>query len=185
MKNIAIGIAVIAALIGTPALAADMAVKAPAPPAPVYSWTGFYVGLNGGYGRNDSTGADGCINLFGVVGGNGCWPTTGNVIRPDGGLFGAQAGYNWQAGSLVAGIETDIQWADIKGSGSAIVPCCVPFPNVPALYTSSAKMDWFGTTRGRIGLLAPPCLCHRRRNLRRGESLAVDCFPLGFLPGER
>ena len=51
MKNAAIKIAVIAALIGTPALAADMAVKAPPPvSASAYSWTGFYVGGNVGYG---------------------------------------------------------------------------------------------------------------------------------------
>jgi hypothetical protein len=50
MNKIAGGIAAIAALIGAPAFAADMAVKAPPPaPAPVYSWTGWYVGGNLGY----------------------------------------------------------------------------------------------------------------------------------------
>ena len=48
MKKLATAIAVIA-LIATPAFAADMAVKAPPPPpAPVYSWTGWYAGVNAG-----------------------------------------------------------------------------------------------------------------------------------------
>jgi outer membrane immunogenic protein len=51
MKKITLAIAAIAALLGTPALAADMDVKAPTPPPPpARSWTGFYVGLQGGAG---------------------------------------------------------------------------------------------------------------------------------------
>jgi hypothetical protein len=54
MKDIAIGIAVFAVLVGTPVLAADMPLKAP-PPAPTYNWTGFYIGGNVGYGWTDPT----------------------------------------------------------------------------------------------------------------------------------
>jgi outer membrane immunogenic protein len=58
MKKLATAIAVIA-LIGTPAFAADIPVKAPPspPPAPVYSWTGFYAGMNAGWswGKQDTT----------------------------------------------------------------------------------------------------------------------------------
>jgi outer membrane immunogenic protein len=50
MKKLATCVIVAAGLIGTPAFAADMAVKAPPPaPAPVYNWTGWYVGGNVGY----------------------------------------------------------------------------------------------------------------------------------------
>jgi outer membrane immunogenic protein len=56
MKKLATCVIAIAGLIGTPAFAADMAVKAPPPPpAPVYSWTGFYAGLNMASGERAPT----------------------------------------------------------------------------------------------------------------------------------
>jgi outer membrane immunogenic protein len=68
MKKLAIAIAAIA-LVGTPAFAADMAVKAPPPPppAPVYNWTGWYAGVNLGasFGRvkTDINGAPVAVNI--------------------------------------------------------------------------------------------------------------------------
>jgi hypothetical protein len=50
MNKTALGIVAVAALIGTPALGADMPMKAPAPAAEASSWTGFYVGLGVGFG---------------------------------------------------------------------------------------------------------------------------------------
>jgi outer membrane immunogenic protein len=53
MRKLLLATTALAALVVTPALAADMAApvyKAPPPPAPIFSWTGFYIGLNGGYG---------------------------------------------------------------------------------------------------------------------------------------
>src|SRR5690242_12989603 len=56
MKKLTTSIVAVASLIGAPAFAADMAVKAPPPaPAPVYSWTGWYVGLNAGGGWQTAT----------------------------------------------------------------------------------------------------------------------------------
>ncbi|MGB6966673.1 MAG: hypothetical protein WBD90_19720, partial [Xanthobacteraceae bacterium] len=53
IRKLLVATAVLAALVGTPAFAADMAApvyKAPPPAAPMFRWTGFYIGLNGGYG---------------------------------------------------------------------------------------------------------------------------------------
>ena len=49
MKKLLLAGIAVAAFCGVPALAADMAFKAPPPPAPAFSWAGFYLGINGGY----------------------------------------------------------------------------------------------------------------------------------------
>jgi outer membrane immunogenic protein len=81
-------------LFAGPALAADLkapAYKAPPPLAPVFSWTGFYIGGHGGYGWSDSQGLD-----------------------LKGGFGGGQVGYNYQMNNFVWGIEGDVAWADIS-----------------------------------------------------------------------
>lgn len=157
MRKLLIVGAALMALIGTSALAADMPLKAPpAPVAPAWSWTGFYGGINGGYGWNRSTGDEYAINPAGVLFGAGTDSGVAGVVRPRGGLFGGQAGYNWQSQSIVYGLEADIQWSGIKGSGSGIDPCCNGAPGAPGLFTANANLQWFGTARGRIGVLASP-----------------------------
>jgi outer membrane immunogenic protein len=117
----------------TAANAADLAVKAPVYKAPViipFSWTGFYIGANGG-------GAWGTTDWTYVVNGSG----TANH-NTSGGLAGGTAGYNWQfAPNWVIGIEGDFDWADIKGSTAC--------PN-PA-FSCQSKISDFATLRGRFG----------------------------------
>ena len=96
MKKLAIAIAAIA-LIGTPAFAADMALKAPPPaPAPVYNWTGWYVGVNAGasFGnaKTDFNGAPVTTFLGTVVTGGFA---SSEREYPDGFIGGGQIGYNW------------------------------------------------------------------------------------------
>jgi len=155
MKKAVLGIIAIAAVIGTPALAADIALKAPPPPPPAASWTGFYIGIDGGSGFSDFTGDRTCVNPSGVSFGPGCTQNiVGAVVSPSGGLFGGTAGYNFQSGKVVYGIETDIQWSGIKASSTVSIG--VPTPT--GSYTATDNLNWFGTTRGRIGLLASPNL---------------------------
>jgi outer membrane immunogenic protein len=92
-------LASIAAVSGT-ASAADLAVKAPPMAAPVYlsDWAGFYIGINGGGGWGHTS-----FDFF-----------TGDNTTTSGGVFGGHAGYNWQYGSVVAGLEADFDGADIK-----------------------------------------------------------------------
>jgi len=122
------GTAALIALMGQ-AVAADISRPAPmpakAPPpyvAPYYNWTGFYLGINGGGGWGTST-----------------WTGASNGFDTSGGLVGGTAGYNWQTGPWVLGIETDLDWTNIRGSAPCVAGSC------------QTEANWFGTTRGRIG----------------------------------
>jgi outer membrane immunogenic protein len=94
----------------SPALAADLAAytKAPAIAAPMYDWSGFYVGVFGGGGFGNH-------NLNNELGPAGFANFTVNY-ESRGGLAGGEAGYNWQSGNIVLGIEGDGFWSGIKGS---------------------------------------------------------------------
>ncbi|MCK9913067.1 porin family protein [Microbacteriaceae bacterium K1510] len=124
----ALGAAVAVLGFATAASAADLprreAMPAKAPLyAPVYNWTGFYVGVNLGGAWSDSNSNFG--KASGVVG-------------------GGQIGYNWQAAGspLVLGIEADIQGTSLKSSGTVD-----PVNGI----TGEAKVPAFGTVRARIG----------------------------------
>jgi outer membrane immunogenic protein len=136
-------------LFAGPVFAADLATKPLY--APVFSWTGFYVGVNGGGGWSNSTGDLFCETPARVVGGFGCSSSAPGTLKPGGGIFGGQAGYNFQTGPFVWGIETDIQWSGIKASATSAVPCCVGIAGDTGVGTTSQSLDWFGTVRGRMG----------------------------------
>jgi outer membrane immunogenic protein len=133
-------------------MAADMAIKAP-PSAPdaVFSWTGFYVGINGGGGftRDESVILSETFNGAPFI--SGTWPGSGVFGKRDvsGGFGGGQIGYNWQAGSWVFGIEADAQGSGIRGSTGATLPYISVGNTITT--TRAEKLDWFGTVRGRIG----------------------------------
>jgi outer membrane immunogenic protein len=181
MKKLATAIAAIA-LIGTPAFAADIAVKAPPAPAPApISWTGWYAGFNfggtwGGSGTTvssvktfDCNTAGTCMNAFSsfigaaaAQGANGSLNTAG-----DGAIFGGQVGYNWQAAQQwVAGIEADFQGVGNKktvtGGGTLVAlipPASFPTGNtVTTAITASRSVDYLGTVRARLGWLWTPSL---------------------------
>jgi outer membrane immunogenic protein len=141
------------------ALAADMPLKAKAlPPAPVMSWTGFYVGVDGGYGWDQHTGSGYAVTAAGVANGFGTVAEVDNVSTARGGFAGGTAGYNYQSGMFVYGIETDIQWSGIGGTGVVADACCRGVIPSLGLYGASEDLNWFGTARGRVGWLASPNL---------------------------
>jgi outer membrane immunogenic protein len=132
-----------ALFLGSPAVssAADLPQKAPSMIASVsaFSWTGFYIGANVGYGWGKF---DGTSTITGntVV---GTTSTPGSVTM-NGINGGGQLGYNWQTGALVLGIEGDFQ-----GSGerhSSTMGC-----GVGCTFNSTTKLDSFATVRGRLG----------------------------------
>ena len=127
------------AVVGTLSVAAASALAADMPPprslplprAPVYvpffTWNGFYVGINAGYGFGRSAWTD-TMTL----------DSTGN-FNVNGPMVGGTFGYNVQFGSFVLGLEGDIDWTNIKGSTTTVCGDCV------------TKNSWLGTARGRIG----------------------------------
>jgi len=131
-------IAVTALLIAAPlgvASAADMPVKAPAPPpAPPYSWTGFYIGVNGGGAQGNTSWQ------YYTPGGI---PTTGWASHDvGGGMVGGTVGFNWQATPhWVLGVEGDWDWAHIVGNSQC--------PNFA--FDCESKIRDVATARGRLG----------------------------------
>jgi len=129
-KTILAGWLAVGALIAAScADAADLSVaplyKAPpVPVTPAYNWTGFYLGLNGGGSW-----------------GHSYWDTSAVPISTSGALAGGTAGYNWQFGNAVLGLEGDIDWTNIKGTNSSTL--------CPAGCTTGET--WLSTVRGRAG----------------------------------
>jgi outer membrane immunogenic protein len=157
MKRIAIIVAAMAA-IGTPALAADMAVKAPpAPlPEPVATWTGFYVGVNVGWDwqrvKTDYQGiVPGDIFASGIAA--GALPASLSQ-NANGVLGGATLGYNVQSGSFVYGIEGDVMGMNLSATNTITTSGILFFPTLTTATTTTT--DWLATVRARVGMLVMP-----------------------------
>src|SRR5918998_905588 len=138
------------------ASAADLPIRS-APPAPVFSavpvftWTGFYVGVNAGYGWQDNN--DNSVFVpAGTIPGAGAGTIVYGDDNGDGFVGGGQIGYNYQIGSFVLGLEADLQWADLGGNnGTALVPAAFTAAGfIPA--GTAGGIDWFGTVRARAGV---------------------------------
>ncbi|MER8431163.1 outer membrane protein [Mesorhizobium caraganae] len=121
-------------LLASSAYAADAII---AEAAPVFSWTGGYIGLQAGYawgnGNVDQIGGPGFIDT-----------------DPDGFLGGVYAGYNYQmSNNIVIGAELDIVYANVDGSGQVFLA-----PGVPAGVTATEELNWSGAARLRLGYAA-------------------------------
>jgi outer membrane immunogenic protein len=126
------------------ATAAALAMPVKAPIA-VWSWTGFYLGINGGYGVGSDP-----FSQMQLAGGAPFVSTVFDAkVAPVGGLFGGQAGYNWQTGHVVLGVEGDADWAN-QHSTSCGIECTSGFaPNT--FTTVDQRLRWLATVRGRLG----------------------------------
>ncbi len=126
--------------------------KAPYYKVPAYHWSGFYTGVNLGYGtgRNDVEINPESANAITAVR-IGDSPTS-LPVRDAGFLAGGQIGYNWQSGGIVWGVETDLDWAQLSGSTANTFG--------PDFLTTTVdkNISWLGTTRGRVGTLVSDSL---------------------------
>jgi outer membrane immunogenic protein len=159
------GVAGIAAISAGAAVAADLPaayrppVKAVAV-APLPTWTGFYIGGNIGYGWDDrstdisATSTDPTLTpALAAILAAGSYPAS---LSPSakGVIGGGQVGYNWQLASQgLIGLEADLQGSGIKGSaGQSLSPALFDMTSTGV----TKSIDWFGTVRGRLGLLVTP-----------------------------
>jgi len=139
-KTILGGVIATALCVSATAQAADMYGRRPQPYAQPYtvsqplanSWIGPYIGGNLGYGWGD---------------------VSNNGTKPSGVLGGLQAGYNWQSGAIVYGIEGDLQ---LNSADDTFAPWKFSNP-------------WFGTVRGRIGYAFNNILLYGTGGLAFGE----------------
>jgi len=135
MKKLSIAAIGLAALsMAAPARAADMAVKAPppAPVVPIYNWTGFYIGANGGWGQSH-----GCVDFVTIAG-----TVAGGCADRSGGLAGGQIGYRWQTNQFVLGLEAQGDWAEIKNTRVSVID---PF------ISTTGKTDAIGLFTAQLG----------------------------------
>jgi outer membrane immunogenic protein len=148
------GVSVLASLVAGAgaAGAADLAVKAPvykAPPVFISDWAGFYLGVAGGYGWAETS--------FDA-------PFSAANAKPKGGIFGGYAGYNWQYGSVVTGVEVDFSGADIKTNQLGL----------------SEKTNELASARARLGYaFSPNWLAYGTAGAGWGHSTLDAGFPIG------
>jgi outer membrane immunogenic protein len=160
-------------LMATAAAAADMPVPyAKAPPPPEFSWTGLYVGGNAGWLQLEENGYPFCLDPTGAMQGPGCDIVPGGQMGGHGFFGGGQAGYNWQAGKLVLGIEADMQGVSLKASENIPGPFAIvsPFPQNtgPGSFSATESVSWLGTLRGRFGVAFDRLLIYMTGGLAMG-----------------
>jgi outer membrane immunogenic protein len=149
-KSLSAGV-VVALLASTAAFAADLPSRKQAPVAPVvyapvFSWTGAYVGVNAGYG-------------FGKITKSGTY-----FEDPKGFSGGGQIGYNYQLPNrIVIGAETDIQYADMRSkvNGTGIAGGLNP--------ATKNGIEYFGTVRPRVGYAMDRALIYVTGGLAYGN----------------
>jgi outer membrane immunogenic protein len=159
-----------------PAMAADMQ---PAPVytrAPVFNWTGFYIGANLGGARADGNVTD---SLFGL----------NASAKRSGLLVGGQVGFNYQVNSFVIGVEGNFDWTSLSATGNGVA-----ISNAGTLQ-GSANTNWLTTAAARFGVAVNRVLFYGKAgggwvgnsasiaNLTTGASVSAFSINSGWLVG--
>jgi outer membrane immunogenic protein len=130
------------------------------------SWSGFYIGVHGGYGWGDTTTGDGGTDIKNPpYGAFACGPAlTGNYcddpfdLEPEGWFGGVQLGANWQRGVFVFGVEGDLGYLGIDDGYTLIRP----FDDRDI---ASVEYGWYGTLTGRLGVASDRTLVYAKGGL--------------------
>jgi len=140
-----VGVVAMATTASAADLPARMPVKAPAYVAPLYNWTGFYIGGHVGWARVDLG-----QTLLTAVGPFAAGTSLGG--SDDGFTYGGQIGFNYQVGAWVFGIEGELSGVDIGASGTATGVVL----GVPVTINGSTGVDWIASVTGRVGYAFGP-----------------------------
>jgi outer membrane immunogenic protein len=155
-RGLAASFALAALATGQGAVAADLSLTplykaAPPPVAVPYDWSGFYLGVNGGGGWGHSH-----------------WGGTGTGFGVNGGQAGGTLGYNRQIGNFVFGVEGDIDWSGLNGTGTSA--------GCPG--GCSTSESWLSTVRGRVGYAFDRVMPYATGGLAVGDiRAAMPGFP--------
>jgi opacity protein-like surface antigen len=151
-RKILAGLASLTLLDIAVASAADLPVKAPPPaPMPTYNWSGFYLGAHAGYRWADANFSGPGYDFGGFP-----FPPRSESYRPNGGIFGVQAGYNFMiTPAILAGVEGDWTWGSSHDNAAGTV---FVFALDGLSFASEAKLQWQATLRGRLGVVNGPWL---------------------------
>ena len=140
------------AFLAAPALAADLPARTPAPAPqtftapPVFTWTGFYAGVNVGWTQHEAS-----VRNRGFTGTGGAGSYNPFSSKNSGFIGGFQVGYNQQFDMFVAGLEADLSYlGNRRTTGSAAVAGLAG--NGITGVQGSSRLDWLGTVRARAGV---------------------------------
>lgn len=166
---------VAAAAMTSAAQAADLIIDQPpvysAPVVASHDWSGLYLGISGGLGT-------GTFDWSGDYDDDD--DTYEGEFDLEGWALGAQAGVNFQSGMFVYGLEADVNWTDISGSG-------LVFEGEPDGPTAALDLDWMGSIRGRAGVAFDQALLYGTAGFAfgGGDLTITDLDGGGTLPGDR
>jgi outer membrane immunogenic protein len=157
MKKIAL-IALATVGLAAPAAAADLPggyfTKAPPMVAAIYTWSGLYVGVNGGWAGDSK--CWGLVNFSAASRALGC-------NRGNGGVAGGQIGYRWQADAFVFGVEAQGDWAGLKSSNVSLVN---------SLVTNQSQVNALGLFTAHVGYALNNVLFY----VKGGGAVAADQY---------
>jgi|EndMetStandDraft_9_1072997.scaffolds.fasta_scaffold24003_2 outer membrane immunogenic protein len=132
----------------TSAVAADLPVRPAPPPAPIFSWTGFYFGphIGGGWANGDAQTVSGPEPGF--------FDPFRSNLNGTGVVAGGQVGFNWQlAPNWVIGWEGDVSGTTIDKTATQNTATILSVPLIPASsLTLTRNINWLASVRGRIGV---------------------------------
>jgi outer membrane immunogenic protein len=145
-------------------------------PAAAWNWTGFYLGINGGYGMASSSFRqyETLSPAFLPPGNNIVSSFADQKLGANGGFAGGQVGYNLQFDRVVVGLEADAQSTNQNDTGCG--ESCVP--GAPNSVTQS--LNWFGTLRARLGWAGQDYLLYATAGGALGEIQETDTATGGF-----